>query len=248
MHIIDSISSTPSPSARRANSRAFVRQLQLVTCLAASGLGALACGAAQEAESGGDSTQIEGEEIELDAQELSQYLTDDENTCGSATADKKFTSVFSTFTSTDTYEAGRNDCWGAYFVDVKDYRTGDTASNYNRIDWGGSALDTQAKCEAANLRAYVFERVTGGVTFVDAVNLRGKWSSGEPCGNECIPLPRGCTLGINVDPAIVGGAGKFKLTPGKSYKFALSARDYSNPDAPVFKKIKLSSRRQQVIF
>lgn len=123
------------------------------------------------------------------------------------------------------------------------------------MDWGGGALDTKAKCEAANLRVYVFVTASGGREFVDAASTRGVWTPavtfppGANCGGApCINVPASCALGINIDRPRDNVSGRFNLEPDNDYKFALSARDYTNPNAPVFKKIKLSSaRRQQVL-
>lgn len=203
-------------------------KLRRATCL----VGLLAASASACSGAEGDATTMD---MELD--ELDSFLDDNISTCGSATAAKTYDSMFPTggFTSPSNYANGSNGCVMAYFVDVEDYRDGNTES-VNQVEYVDGAATTQAACEARNIRVYVFDQTHGDTKFISGKKKSGVWAN-SACTNPKISFESDLDL-----PAT------FDLHTERNYKFAVSARDNSNSSSPVMKPIKFSSRVQRAPF
>jgi hypothetical protein len=219
----------------------FQTSIASLTCPMAA-LSTAACALVLSTACGG----AEMEATDLEFEEIEEALNSDPVTCGGAGADKTFDAIFSSFTSPSNY-TGRNGCGNAYFADVTNYRNNNTGK-YNYITWGEPVPTSQASCEAARLDTYVFDVTTSTPTFVGNKSRFGVWvpavtfPPGQMCGDQpCIGNPAYCGVPrSNVDHTGVS-AGDFSLTKNKKYKFAIRARDMSNPAAPVTKKIKFGN-------
>lgn len=158
---------------------------------------AIGCGGIPEEDVNGD----EGDEVGM----LMAALNGDTSTCGSAAADQTYTNTFpdTLFSSPANYQAGKNGCGAAYFVDLNNYAYGP-----NQLSYGSVAPGTQAGCVGSNLRIYVFN-VTGAVFFEGSYFAYGSWN-----GSSCTP-----PSAILEDPALPA------MVLGDDFKLALSARN-----------------------
>lgn len=190
-----------------------------------------------------DDQAPESELDQVELAEIMELLSTGETTCGEAAADKTYDKVFPAhpgFTAPSTYAAGKNGCGAAYFVDVTDYRTGNTTKT-NVIRWAGTQPTTKAACEALNVRVYVFNvDDVNDAEYIDWDISKGQWfqlfdEDGTVVGEHCI------TPFIYIERKTDQGPLNFNLPTGHDYKFAISARDIA-PDPDVMKPFAVSSQ------
>jgi hypothetical protein len=145
--------------------------------------------------------------FEEDIAVIEEMLNSDVDTCGSATADKTYTSSFpsTTFVTPANYEDGNNGCGKAYFVDVTSYQSN---GKLNRVSWQSTVPSTRASCEGASMRVYEFDITTGTPTFVGSGIRYGIWD-GSTCKAPSLDLE---------EPGLPAPG------RGRTIKFALSAR------------------------
>jgi hypothetical protein len=203
-------------------------------CIALSTLSITA--ACSDAQSTSEDEQVELADDQLDEiGELSLALNSDTN-CGTASADKTYTSIISpSFTSSNTY-TGRNGCGKAFFVRVDNYRSGNI-TKFNQFVYAGAEPSTAAGCRDTRLMVYAFERKADGTAvFVDNASINGQPDFFVDTGAYL-----GCTLPrFTPDGQCSEFPLPFALTVGKNYAFAVSART-NNAGDPVVQPIRMSS-------
>jgi hypothetical protein len=170
---------------------------------------------------------------------VDEYLDTGNTTCGLAPPNKTYDSVFpvAAFFSPSDYVQGRNGCPQAYFVRVTHYLHGNT-DKANRVAYGAGAATTEAVCVARRLRVYAWEEEgENDVKYLGNRSYRGTWAAGA-CTN---PGP----ISFESDGDLAAG---FNLPINRTYRFAVSASDETNPAAPVMKEILFQSRTRKPAF
>jgi hypothetical protein len=146
-----------------------------------------------------------------DISAFEEHLSTDNETCGSARADKTYDARFpaEAFTSPADYQTGRNGCRKAYFVDINGYDY--VQGRKNVLEWGSNIPATRPACEGASLAMYIFD-ATDGPNYLCGRGALGVWENGA------------CTFGV-VDFSTSDPYYPCLPVEGRDYKLAMQALD-----------------------
>ncbi len=178
-----------------------IRNLAAGIAVLLGGSAFLACSADKQADPAGNP-------VDSAVADRSEALSADES-CDENSANKRFTSKFSSggFVSPSSY--GVSWCEHAYRIDIDSLDLDSTA--WDMVEDAGTVPTTRSACEKLRTGAYAWRRnANGTTTFLDSVWEWAKWTGGE-CVVPSISLQKELRVTEN----------------GAAYRIAASARNYS---------------------